>query len=235
MIVDAWVRVRERPTQKISCGVAYNDFAAGAEAVREISQSGLNPANCRLLDPVESEVTSRRTARQGAAGARLRVGARPRRGADVAGARYLPQPRRRAGRTPAERSGRTGAAGPERGAGAVRTGAGPRQRLAPCLPVRPLPPGFSGRLRRPLGHLRDGDHLGPLPRLPRRGDGDGPACGRRGQREQGRGPRRASHQLPLHPRLSRWTGPVLHGAGAGPARGRGRPVGRDQGGASRRP
>ena len=58
VIVDAWVRVRERPTEKISCGVAYDDFAAGAEAVREISQSGLNPSNCRLLDPVESEVTS---------------------------------------------------------------------------------------------------------------------------------------------------------------------------------
>jgi alkyldihydroxyacetonephosphate synthase len=58
VIVDAWVRVRERPTEKVSCGVAYEDFAAGAEAVRAISQSGLNPSNCRLLDPVESEVTS---------------------------------------------------------------------------------------------------------------------------------------------------------------------------------
>jgi alkyldihydroxyacetonephosphate synthase len=58
VIVDAWVRVRERPTAKISCGVTYDDFAAGAEAVREISQSGLNPANCRLLDAVESDTTS---------------------------------------------------------------------------------------------------------------------------------------------------------------------------------
>src|SRR3954451_24149167 len=58
VIVDAWVRVRERPTEKVSCGIAYEDFAAGAEAVRAISQSGLNPSNCRLLDPVESEVTS---------------------------------------------------------------------------------------------------------------------------------------------------------------------------------
>jgi alkyldihydroxyacetonephosphate synthase len=58
VIVDAWVRVRERPTEKISCGIAYDEFAAGAEAVREISQSGLNPSNCRLLDPVESDTTS---------------------------------------------------------------------------------------------------------------------------------------------------------------------------------
>jgi alkyldihydroxyacetonephosphate synthase len=58
VIVDAWVRVRERPTEKISCGIAYDDFMAGAEAVREISQSGLNPSNCHLLDPMESDTTS---------------------------------------------------------------------------------------------------------------------------------------------------------------------------------
>src|SRR5215211_4261042 len=58
VIVDAWVRVRERPNEKISCGIAYDDFASGAEAVRGISQSGLNPANCRLLDAVESDTTS---------------------------------------------------------------------------------------------------------------------------------------------------------------------------------
>jgi alkyldihydroxyacetonephosphate synthase len=58
VITDAWVRVRERPTQKVSCGVAYESFEAGAETVREISQSGLYPSNCRLLDPMESDTTS---------------------------------------------------------------------------------------------------------------------------------------------------------------------------------
>jgi alkyldihydroxyacetonephosphate synthase len=58
VIVDAWVRVRERPTLKLSAGVAFDDFGAGSEAVREIAQSGLNPSNCRLLDAVESETTS---------------------------------------------------------------------------------------------------------------------------------------------------------------------------------
>jgi alkyldihydroxyacetonephosphate synthase len=58
VIVDAWVRVRERPTEKISASVAFDDFAAGAEAVREISQAGLHPSNCRLLDAVESETSS---------------------------------------------------------------------------------------------------------------------------------------------------------------------------------
>ncbi|HEU4980425.1 MAG TPA: FAD-binding oxidoreductase [Solirubrobacterales bacterium] len=58
VIVDAWVRVRERPTQKVSCGVAFDRFLSGADAVREISQSGLNPSNCRLLDATESETSS---------------------------------------------------------------------------------------------------------------------------------------------------------------------------------
>jgi alkyldihydroxyacetonephosphate synthase len=58
VIVDAWVRVRERPTEKVSCGVAFDEFAVGAEAVREISQSGLNPSNCRLLDATESATSS---------------------------------------------------------------------------------------------------------------------------------------------------------------------------------
>ncbi len=58
VITDAWVRVQERPKWKLSVGVAFDDFLAGAEAVRAISQSGLYPSNCRLLDAVESETTS---------------------------------------------------------------------------------------------------------------------------------------------------------------------------------
>ncbi len=58
VITDAWVRVRERPFFKLSVGVAFDDLLAGAEAVREIAQSGLYPSNCRLLDAVESDTTS---------------------------------------------------------------------------------------------------------------------------------------------------------------------------------
>jgi alkyldihydroxyacetonephosphate synthase len=58
VIAEAWVRVRERPSFKLSVGIAFDDFAAGAEAVREIAQSGLNPSNCRLLDAIESDTTS---------------------------------------------------------------------------------------------------------------------------------------------------------------------------------
>jgi alkyldihydroxyacetonephosphate synthase len=57
VITEAWVRVHERPRHKLSASVAFESFAAGAEAVRALGQSGLNPANCRLLDEVESELT----------------------------------------------------------------------------------------------------------------------------------------------------------------------------------
>ncbi len=56
-ISEAWVRVRPRPEFKASAGVGFGDFMAAARAVREISQSGLYPANCRLLDASEAELT----------------------------------------------------------------------------------------------------------------------------------------------------------------------------------
>ncbi len=56
-IAEAWVRVRPRPTFKTSCGVEFGDFLAAARAVREISQSGLHPSNCRLLDALEAGTT----------------------------------------------------------------------------------------------------------------------------------------------------------------------------------
>jgi alkyldihydroxyacetonephosphate synthase len=57
VIGEAWVRVRPRPEFKSSCGVEFDDFLAGAGAVREISQSGLYPSNCRLLDATEAGMT----------------------------------------------------------------------------------------------------------------------------------------------------------------------------------
>jgi alkyldihydroxyacetonephosphate synthase len=56
-IAEAWVRVRPRPEFKLSRGVEFADFMAAARAVREIAQSGLYPANCRLLDASEAELT----------------------------------------------------------------------------------------------------------------------------------------------------------------------------------
>jgi alkyldihydroxyacetonephosphate synthase len=57
VIADAWVRVRPRPDFKASVGVTFDDFGAAVEAVREIAQSGLYPANCRLLDAEEAGFT----------------------------------------------------------------------------------------------------------------------------------------------------------------------------------
>jgi alkyldihydroxyacetonephosphate synthase len=57
VIAEAWVRVRPRPEFKTSCGVEFDDFLAAAQAVREISQSGLYPTNCRLLDALEAGTT----------------------------------------------------------------------------------------------------------------------------------------------------------------------------------
>jgi alkyldihydroxyacetonephosphate synthase len=57
VITEAWVRVRPRPHHRASAGVRFDDFAAGAAAVRAISQAGLYPSNCRLIDAPEALLT----------------------------------------------------------------------------------------------------------------------------------------------------------------------------------
>jgi alkyldihydroxyacetonephosphate synthase len=57
LITEAWVRVRPKPTHRSSAGVRFAEFAAGAAAVRELVQSGLTPANCRLIDAEEAKLT----------------------------------------------------------------------------------------------------------------------------------------------------------------------------------
>ncbi|HYB26843.1 MAG TPA: FAD-binding oxidoreductase [Solirubrobacteraceae bacterium] len=57
VITEAWVRVRRRPVHRASTPVRFPDFMSGAEAVRALSQSGLYPSNCRLIDAREAEVT----------------------------------------------------------------------------------------------------------------------------------------------------------------------------------
>jgi len=57
VITEAWVRVRPRPKYKASATVHFDSFEQGAEAVRAIAQSGLYPANCRLLDEAEGKLT----------------------------------------------------------------------------------------------------------------------------------------------------------------------------------
>jgi alkyldihydroxyacetonephosphate synthase len=56
-ITDAWVRVRPRPGWKAAATVRFERFGDACEAVREIVQAGLDPANCRLLEAAEAELT----------------------------------------------------------------------------------------------------------------------------------------------------------------------------------
>ena len=49
VITEAWMRVQPRPRFRAGASVSFADFADAVEAAREIAQSGLHPANCRLL------------------------------------------------------------------------------------------------------------------------------------------------------------------------------------------
>jgi alkyldihydroxyacetonephosphate synthase len=57
VITEAWVRVQERPRFKATASVEFPGFDAGAAGVRALTQSGLYPSNCRLLDPGEARLT----------------------------------------------------------------------------------------------------------------------------------------------------------------------------------
>lgn len=54
VITEAWMRVQDRPVHKASAAVLFEEFGAAIDAVRAVSQSGLYPTNCRLLDPGEA-------------------------------------------------------------------------------------------------------------------------------------------------------------------------------------
>jgi hypothetical protein len=69
--------------------------------------------------------------------------------------------------------------------------------------------------------------VGPLRGISRPGDGHRAEDGLKGQRRSRGGRRCGEAVLPFHPRLPRRARAVLHRAGAGAPRLRGRPVGRD--------
>ncbi|WP_338674786.1 FAD-binding oxidoreductase [Streptomyces sp. SCSIO 30461] len=54
VITEAWLRIQDRPCFKASATVLFDSFPVAIDAVRAIAQSGLNPANCRLLDAGEA-------------------------------------------------------------------------------------------------------------------------------------------------------------------------------------
>jgi alkyldihydroxyacetonephosphate synthase len=57
VITEAWMRLQDRPTFRASATARFSLFGAGVDAARAIAQSGLHPANCRLLDPLEAQLT----------------------------------------------------------------------------------------------------------------------------------------------------------------------------------
>ncbi len=54
-ITRAWMRLQDRPRFRASASISFPGLRQASEAVRAISQSGLFPANCRLLDPAEAK------------------------------------------------------------------------------------------------------------------------------------------------------------------------------------
>jgi alkyldihydroxyacetonephosphate synthase len=54
VITEAWMRLQDRPTHQASVSVSFATMGEAASAVRALSQSGLFPTNCRLLDPLEA-------------------------------------------------------------------------------------------------------------------------------------------------------------------------------------
>lgn len=60
IITEAWMRVRPRPEFRAGASVLFDTFPAAVAATRAVVQSGLAPANCRLLDPVEALLSAGR-------------------------------------------------------------------------------------------------------------------------------------------------------------------------------
>ncbi|HET9731075.1 MAG TPA: FAD-binding oxidoreductase [Acidimicrobiales bacterium] len=54
VVTEAWLRLQDRPVHRATAAVRFTSFEAGAAATRAVVQSGLAPANCRLLDPAEA-------------------------------------------------------------------------------------------------------------------------------------------------------------------------------------
>src|SRR5699024_10242602 len=58
IITEAWMRLQDRPRWRASASVHFDDYDAAVNATRAIVQSGLGPANCRLLDAAEALINA---------------------------------------------------------------------------------------------------------------------------------------------------------------------------------
>jgi alkyldihydroxyacetonephosphate synthase len=54
VLTEAWVRLQAIPRFRASASVQFDDYLRAVACVRSLAQSGLNPSNCRLLDPMEA-------------------------------------------------------------------------------------------------------------------------------------------------------------------------------------
>lgn len=55
IIVEAWMRLQDRPRRQASASIAFASMGKAVGAVRALTQAGLYPSNCRLLDPAEAQ------------------------------------------------------------------------------------------------------------------------------------------------------------------------------------
>lgn len=53
IITEAWLRLQDIPRHRAGCSVLFDSFEAGAAAARALAQSGLFPANARLIQREE--------------------------------------------------------------------------------------------------------------------------------------------------------------------------------------
>ncbi|MCY3623116.1 MAG: FAD-binding oxidoreductase [Gammaproteobacteria bacterium] len=58
VITECWLRLQKRPVYRATAGVRFPTWHDGCEAVREIAQAKLWPANLRILDPAEAELSA---------------------------------------------------------------------------------------------------------------------------------------------------------------------------------
>ncbi|MEO8552795.1 MAG: FAD-linked oxidase C-terminal domain-containing protein, partial [Kofleriaceae bacterium] len=56
VITEAWMRVVPKPRWRASASLSFATFEQGVTACRALAQSGLQPANARLLDPHEAKL-----------------------------------------------------------------------------------------------------------------------------------------------------------------------------------
>jgi alkyldihydroxyacetonephosphate synthase len=54
VITEAWMRIQRRPRFRATAGVTFDSWEAGTDAVRQVVQAKLWPANLRILDPAEA-------------------------------------------------------------------------------------------------------------------------------------------------------------------------------------